>query len=97
MLKDGVRNTFIEGYSRVVSFYHRDYSGDELPDSADYRRTLYWNPDIETDHQGSATIRFYNNARTKRIVLHAEGITSWGDLVTLKKEQAIIPKLFDDM
>ena len=96
-MRDGTRHTTFRGYSRVAEYYERDYSEAALPDSADYRRTLYWNPDIETDHQGSATIRFYNNARTKRIVLHAEGITSWGDLVTLKKEQAIIPKLFDDM
>ena len=81
MLKDGVRNTFIEGYSRVVSFYHRDYSGNELPDSADYRRTLYWNPSITTTPLGKAQVTFYNNVRAKRIHIRAEGFSRYGGLV----------------
>lgn len=95
-MRDGTRHTTFSGYSRVAEYYHRDYSEVALPDSADYRRTLYWEPDLETDHQGHATIRFYNNARTKRIILHAEGITSWGDLVTLKKEQNIVQKVYEE-
>lgn len=87
MLKDGVRNTFIEGYSRVVSFYHRDYSGDELPDSADYRRTLYWNPSITTTPIGKAQVTFYNNARAKRIHIRAEGISRYGGLVVYDSEK----------
>ena len=86
-MRDGTRYTYFEGYSRVSSYYHRDYSEMELPDTADYRRTLYWEPDIETDHQGRFSLKFYNNARTKRIVVRAEGITSFGDLVTVTKEQ----------
>jgi hypothetical protein len=96
-MRDGTRHTTFKGYSRVAEYYHRDYSETLLPDSADYRRTLYWNPNIETNHQGRATIQFYNNARTKRIMIHAEGITSWGDLITLKEEQGIIPPLHDEM
>lgn len=96
-MRDGTRHTTFKGYSRVAEYYHRDYSETLLPDSADYRRTLYWDPDIETNHQGRATIQFYNNARTKRIMIHAEGITSWGDLITLKEEQGIIPPLHDEM
>ncbi len=86
-MKDGTRNTTFKGYSRVTSYYHRDYSETALPDTADYRRTLYWNPDVETDHQGRFSLRFYNNARTKRIVVQAEGFTAFGDLVTVRKEQ----------
>ena len=86
-MRDGTRYTYFEGYSRVSSYYHRDYSEMELPDTADYRSTLYWEPDIETDHQGRFALKFYNNARTKRIAVRAEGITSFGDLVTVTKEQ----------
>ena len=87
-MRDGTRNTTFKGYSRVVSYYHRDYSETTLPDTADYRRTLYWNPDVRTDYQGRFSLKFYNNACTKRIVVQAEGITAFGDLVTIRKEQA---------
>ena len=86
-MKDGTRYTSFKGYSQVISYYHRDYSETALPDTADYRRTLYWNPRVETDHQGRFSLKFYNNARTKRIAVQAEGITSFGDLVTVRKEQ----------
>lgn len=86
-MKDGTRYTSFKGYSQVISYYHRDYSETALPDTADYRRTLYWNPRVETDHQGRFSLKFYNNARTKRIAVQAEGITSFGDLVTFRKEQ----------
>lgn len=86
-MKDGTRNTTFKGYSRVRSYYHRDYSETALPDTADYRRTLYWNPRVETDHQGRFSLKFYNNVRTKRVAVQAEGITTFGDLVTVRKEQ----------
>ena len=86
-MRDGTRRTTFKGYSRVDSYYHRDYSGAALPDSTDYRRTLYWNPRVETDHQGRFSLKFYNNARTKRIAVQAEGLTTYGDLVTVRKEQ----------
>ena len=86
-MRDGTRHTTFKGYSRVAEYYHRDYSETLLPDTADYRRTLYWNPDVETDHQGRFTLTFYNNARTKRIIVTSEGLTSFGDLVTIRKEQ----------
>ena len=86
-MRNGTRRTTFKGYSRVVSYYHRDYSEMALPDTADYRRTLYWNPNVETDHQGRFSLKFYNNARTKRIAVQAEGITTFGDLVTIRKEQ----------
>ena len=86
-MRDGTRNTTFKGYSQAISYYHRDYSETALPDTADYRRTLYWNPRVETDYQGRFSLKFYNNARTKRIAVQAEGITAFGDLVTVRKEQ----------
>ena len=86
-MRDGTRNTTFKGYSQAISYYHRDYSETALPDTADYRRTLYWNPRVETDYQGRFSLKFYNNARTKRIAVQAEGVTTYGDLVTVRKEQ----------
>ena len=48
----------------------------------DYRRTLYWNPNVELDAQGHATIRFFNNSRSTRLTVSAEGMTKDGQPLT---------------
>lgn len=78
MPKEGRRDTYFEGYSRVASFYSPDYSNCALPDTADYRRTLLWVPNVETDFYGNASVRFYNNKQTKHLHVRAEGITEKG-------------------
>lgn len=87
MPKHGTRHTYYEGYSRVREFYSPDYSEYALPDSTDYRRTLYWDPDVWTDHLGRASVTFHNNARTKRLHVRAEGFTRNGDLIVLDSER----------
>ena len=49
-----------------------------LPREEDYRRTLYWQPELMTDEQGRATVRLFNNSRCCRprvtvSVLDADG------------------------
>ena len=89
MLKDGVRHTYYEGYSRCVSFYHRDYSDCPLPDSTDYRRTLYWNPNVWSDHRGRVTVSFYNNARAKHLHIRAEGFTRNGEFIVYDSDDCL--------
>ena len=86
MLKDGVRHTYYEGYSRVVSYYHRDY-GEEKPPKHDYRRTLYWNPDITTSVTGKAQVTFFNNSRAKQIHVRAEGFTRNGEFIVYDSDK----------
>ncbi|MBE6200305.1 MAG: hypothetical protein E7138_08460 [Rikenellaceae bacterium] len=74
----GVRKTWIDGYSTPVEFYSPDYS--LLPKDEDYRRTLYWNPNVKTDNEGKATIEFYNNSSCKNIDISAETLTKDGAL-----------------
>lgn len=59
----GVRKTWLEGYSKVKEFYSPDYR--VLPREEDYRRILYWQPELMTDEQGRATVRFFNNSRCR--------------------------------
>lgn len=82
------RYTYFEGYSRVTSFYSPDYSECALPDTADYRRTLLWEPDIKTDFYGNASITFYNNKQTKHLHVRAEGITEHGEFIVYDSEKA---------
>ncbi len=79
----GVRKTWIQGYSTPVEFYSPDYS--LLPKDEDYRRTLYWNPNIKTDSEGKATVEFYNNSSCRNIDVSAETLTNNGALGSVAK------------
>ncbi|MBR5235606.1 MAG: hypothetical protein IKV24_05345 [Bacteroidaceae bacterium] len=87
MLHNGTRMTYYNGYSQVRSFYKPDYSDCALPDTADYRRTLHWEPDIWTDNLGRASVTFYNNSRTKHLHIRAEGFTRNGEFIVYDSEQ----------
>ena len=85
---DGVQPTFrdrhilLRGVNMAEEFYQPDYSGravDSLP--ADYRRTLYWNPNAVSDPQGRFTATFYNNSKETRISMTAAGVTLDGHLL----------------
>lgn len=77
----GVRNTYFDGFS-VDTYEMPGYV--ELPPIGDFRRTLYWNPDVVTDMEGNAKIEFYNSATCRRINISAEGIASDGHVVIYK-------------
>ena len=74
----GVRQTTFRGYSEVTEFYAPTYPDGPIPGDKDFRRTLYWNPSVETDVNGKAQLNFYNNGTVTRPVVSAEGITADG-------------------
>ena len=76
----GIRQTFYDGYSPSKEFYHVDNS-DKFPGETDFRRTLYWNPDVKADKQGKVKISFYNNSHCKQASVSAEGITAQGTFI----------------
>lgn len=84
---NGVRETYFEGYSTSHEFYSPDYSTKPLPDTPDYRRTLYWNPNVETDNQGRASVTFYNSKNTKRLRVRAEGFTRNGEFIVFDSDK----------
>jgi hypothetical protein len=76
------RFTKVEGFSTATAFYSPDYSKQRLPESQhDYRRTLYWNPNLLLDENGEAHITLYNNARTTQISVDAAGQAADGTLL----------------
>lgn len=87
MLYDGTRMTYYNGYSQVRSFYSPDYSECALPDTADYRRTLHWEPDVWTDNLGRASVSFYNNKQTKKLHVRAEGFTRNGEFIVYDSDK----------
>ena len=76
--KKGYRRTSLQGYSVARQFFEVDYSKGHLPDEADYRRTLYWNPALETDSLGRAYVDFYNNSNTTHPRIEAETLAPDG-------------------
>ena len=70
-----------QGFTRPVEYYNPDYSKAKLPEIKDYRRTLYWNPNVVTDNFGQASIEFYNNSVCNIIDVSAEGITRYGQFL----------------
>ena len=70
--KRGHRKTKIQGFTPERKFYMPDYSYTDLPDEQDFRRTLYWNPNVTTDAEGKAAVQFYNTPTCRRIKISAE-------------------------
>jgi hypothetical protein len=68
-----------QGYSKVREFYSPQYDG-KTPASRepDLRTTLYWNPSVQTDAQGKATVTFYAADRNTTYRAMVEGISDAG-------------------
>ena len=76
----GIRYTSYQGFDPVEVFQTEDY--EQLPPMNDFRRTLYWNPNLWTDKDGKAHIEFWNNSTCTEMIISAEGITDDGKFVT---------------
>jgi hypothetical protein len=77
----GVRKTMYEAYAVSKEFYSPIHQPGTPLLEADYRRTLYWNPDVILDKQGKAKFEFYNNGTCRALTIHSEGINSNGTLL----------------
>lgn len=84
--RKGVRATLIHGYSKTSDFYSPNYRTEALPDPADVRRTLYWNPTVETDKEGKARVVLFSNSRkNQQIHVNAQGIAVNGKMFGTEK------------
>ncbi len=72
------RHTTMQGYSTTAEFYSPRYPDGPIPGDVDYRRTLYWNPNVITDADGHAEVEFYNNSYSKHFSVSGAGITAGG-------------------
>ena len=76
------RRYMIDGFARPAEFYSPNYSRYKLPEGQkDYRRTLYWNPNLQLDSEGRARVTLYNNSRTTQIEVEAAGQAADGTLL----------------
>ncbi|MBO7070930.1 MAG: hypothetical protein J6W09_06525, partial [Bacteroidales bacterium] len=72
------RHTTFTGYTPVVEFYAPTYPNGPIPGDKDYRRTIYWNPEVTTDENGYASVTFYNNGFSRSLTISTEGLTPDG-------------------
>ena len=77
------RYLILKGFAGEDDFYHPNYAGRKPAAEGvkDYRRTLYWNPDLQLDADGQATVSFYNNGKETYIEVSAEGQGNDGTLL----------------
>ena len=80
------RRYFLPGFAYPAEFYSPDYSK-QVPsdDKKDYRRTLYWNPNLKLNEEGEAEVKFYNNCRVTQLSVDAEGQAADGTLLWNKQ------------
>ena len=70
-----------QGWKPNVEFYSPQYPDKSLKTRPDHRTTLYWNPKVQTDTDGHATVRFYASDISKRYLVTLEGVSDDGNIV----------------
>ena len=80
--------TFSEfkGYSKKNKFREFKYTDEIALNSrkADYRNTLYWNPEVKTDENGDANISFYTSDEKGKFLITIEGVGERGEISSKK-------------
>lgn len=61
--KRGVDRRRIQGFTVKTNFYAPNYRTADLPSDKDIRRTLHWEPSVQTDEKGQASLLFFTNSR----------------------------------
>jgi len=79
------RQTTFKGFTPVVEFYAPTYPNGPIQGDKDYRRTIYWNPEVTTDADGYTSVSFYNNGYSRALTISAEGLTPDGVPIVNKK------------
>ena len=69
------------GYRPAVEFYSPQYKSTKSDVRTDHRTTLYWNPKMETDEKGHASVKFYASDVSKRYLVTLEGVSNDGTIV----------------
>jgi len=75
----GIRRTYFDGFNQASTFKTEDYN--VIPPMADFRRTIWWQPDITTDAQGKAKVEFFNNSTCEEMYISVEGMTEDGKVL----------------
>lgn len=71
------------GYQQTAQFYSPAYVTEQEKNSSkpDYRTTIYWNPNVQTDSNGIARLDFYAADFPTQYSIVFEGVSSSGHLI----------------
>ena len=83
---ENARQTTFDGYSPKMEFYAPEYPNGPIEGDVDYRRTIYWNPDVKTDDRGTTEIKFYNNSYSRSLNVSVEGMAN-GEFIVYDSEK----------
>lgn len=72
------RRYVMQGFAAPDEFYSPDYSQRKPDNAKDYRRTLYWNPNVVIAPGKPFSATLYNNGRDTRVKVSLAGITPDG-------------------
>lgn len=77
---NGLRRTHFQAYDKPDTFEMDDYT--HVPPMEDFRRTIFWAPEVHADKDGKAHLEFWNNSSAHYLFISAEGFTSDGQILT---------------
>ncbi|QHS63300.1 TonB-dependent receptor plug domain-containing protein [Chitinophaga agri] len=83
-------------YTVTKGFYAPKYLSPETQVRDDFRETIYWNPVVQTDNKGDATVEFYNSDANTTFRAIAEGIGYNGKLGRSEKTYSVKSPLMVD-
>ena len=80
-VKSIYKNSGLPTMATPNNFYVPVYnSGENVSQRTDFRKTIYWNPVVQTDHEGKAKVEFYNSDAITSFNITAEGISHNGQI-----------------
>jgi outer membrane cobalamin receptor len=85
------------GFQQFREFYAPRYTAEGQTDRPDYRTTLHWEPSIQTDENGQATVSFFTADRATDYRIVVNGITAaglpakWEDSFSVVTPEAVSP------
>lgn len=84
---EGMNSFPLVGYTAIKDFYSPNYAEKQLSNVlADNRKTLYWNPNLQTDGaSNSLEVSFYNNDISHQLHLILEGVSQDGRLIHISR------------
>ncbi|HHU25906.1 MAG TPA: hypothetical protein GXZ56_04715 [Bacteroidales bacterium] len=76
------------GYQQPAEFYSPKYETSEDKESveADYRTTIYWEPNVNFSLEGEAVIEFYSAASASTYQVIGEGVTGLGQIIHFTRD-----------
>ena len=66
------------GYNQEKEFYSPNYTLPQRDFKPDYRKTLYWQPEVNLDKDGKAVFTFFTSDEKGEYIIHCEGRTDKG-------------------